>query len=494
MSLSLTLYGARPEDVMSDIYFQQPFVELYAAPDSVDALELPGFRHASAVRQIPGEELEDLETPWGYGGPVATGVDSFWRGIGEWRQRQADKGRVAEFIRLHPFLNPLAFRGWFDQIRFDRLTVLVDLMESQEARHKNYSKGTRYSLRQAEKSLTLRSLEVGEGAVFRNLYEAGLERNQAMELYFLPADHFDALLGAPWADIRVAEYDGEAIAVACFLHSSPFAHYHLSGGLPSARENFAHHLLLEDAINRYAAAGFYWMHLGGGRSSSLDDSLLLFKTRFSPRRIAFYTGGIVFDRDAYDRLTRNRKGTFLSYRFQPAPDLKDEDVTLRPATAGDYAFFFRLKCDVDNIVWSGHTRPPEWLRMQAWYGENSGEASRRTIYIGECGERRIGYIYIDDHETRLELTLGVATSEAGRGMGRSLIALAVRIFEAAGEQRSVEAWIFEENTASIQAFEAVGFRREENRQSRIFDMPFLGDGQNQYCWVWYAADRDPVQQ
>ena len=473
---------------MSDIYFQSQFVRLYAAPDKVDSLELPGFRHASAVRQIPGEELEDLETPWGYGGPVARDDDAFWRGIGEWRRRQADRGRVAEFIRMHPFLNPLAFRGWFDQIRFDRLTVLVDLAEPKGVRHRNYSKGTRYSLRQAEKSLTLRRLERGEGELFRVLYEAGLTRNKAEDDYFFRLDHFETLLAAAWADVRVAELGGEAIAVACFLHSGRFAHYHLSGGTVQARKKFAHHLLLEDAINRYAAAGQCWMHLGGGRGSGLSDSLLLFKTRFSPRRIAFYTGGIIFDRAAYDRLTRDRKGKFLSYRFQPTPDLKDEDLTLRPAAARDFAFFFRLKCDADNIVWSGHNEPPVWLRLQAWYDQNLQDGSARSIFIGICGVRRVGYVYVDDHGETLELTLGVATSEAGRGVGRRLLALAIEKLTFASEQRPAEAWIFEENRASIRAFEAAGFVRDGARPPRCFDMPFLGENRIQYCWVWHVAD------
>ena len=110
-------------------------------------------------------------------------------------------------------------------------------------------------------------------------------------------------------------------------------------------------------------------------------------------------------------------------------------MTLRLAAAGDFAFFFRLKCDVDNIVWSGHSEPPEWLRLQDWYRENSRDGSRRKIYIGECGERRIGYVYVDDNGATLEFTLGVATSEAGRGMGRSLISLAINMLNMSGEQR-----------------------------------------------------------
>ena len=482
------MFDVCPKDIMGDVYFKNSFLKLYSGSDSIESLTEHGFQHLSAVREIPGEDLEDLETPWGYGGPVATDLDSFWRGIGKWRQRQSDKGRVAEFIRLHPFLNPLAYRGWFDQIRFDRLTVLVDLLESNQLRRKYYTKGTKYSLRYAEKHLTIRSLESGEGYIFKELYEKGLSRNNAKELYYFPLSHFETLISASWSDVRIAEHNGKALAVACFIHSRPFTHYHLSGGSEEARDFFAHHLLVEDAIRRYSNSGYRWMHLGGGRDSSLDDSLLKFKTRFSPHRIAFYTGGLIFDRAAYDNLSRDRRGGFLSYRFQHIPELRDEDTTLRPALKEDFSLFFRLKCDIDNIVWSGYAAPPSWLDLEVWYNGHIKGNSERTILIGESGSRRIGYVYIDQYESHIEMTLGIATSEAGRGMGRSLLTLAIQGLEQKGDKRPIEAWLYEKNYASIKAFEAAGFRKNISRTSKNSNTPLTGDAQKQFCWIRSTVD------
>ncbi len=483
MSLNLTLFKTTSEEVMSDVYFQKHFLKLHARPDQLDFMETSGFRHASVVRQIPHTDFEDLETPWGYGGPVALDWSEFWRGIGEWKQRQANKGRIAEFIRLHPFLNPLAFRGWLDQVRFDRLTVLIDLTESESLRHRYYSKGTRYCLRQADKALTVRTLEAGEGQLFKHLYESGLLRNNASDSYFMPLAHFEELIIAPWARVRVAEFNGRPVAVACFLYSRVFSHYHLSGGELIARETFAHHLLVEDAIKYSSDNGQRWMHLGGGRDRSLDDSLLLFKTRFSPRRVAYYTGGIIFDYQEYENLTKDRTGNFLSYRFRPTSDLENKSVNLRLATKNDFAFFFRLKCDIDNVVWSGHAAPPEWNFLKDWYFDKFKDNSVRQVFIGECDDRRIGYIYLLNKNSCIEVTLGIATTEAGHGMGRKLITLAMQKISELYDPRLIEAWIFEENKASVRAFEAVGFRKDTSRKPKSFNMPFLGNNRLQYCWT-----------
>src|SRR5215216_5455867 len=231
-----TLYGAKPAEIMADVYFRPDFLALHAQPDRVETLEFPGFRHAAAIRQIPGTDLEDLETPWGYGGPVALDEPAFWQGLGLWRQRQIDKNCVAEFVRLHPFLNPMSFRGWFDHLRLDRLTVVVDLTEPAATRWGQYSKSTRYSIRQARKQLTFRQLGPKEGGIFRQCYEAGLKRNEAERQYYFPGEYFDAMLAAEWATTWVAERGGQPVAIACFLASGAFAHYHLSGGGDAARK------------------------------------------------------------------------------------------------------------------------------------------------------------------------------------------------------------------------------------------------------------------
>ena len=488
MTAGSTLYGVTAAALMSDVYFDPAFVRLHAAPDDIDLLELPGFRHASAVRPIKGEHGEDMETPWGYGGPIGATPSAFWEGIGLWRQRQRDLGRVAEFVRLHPFLNPLALRGFLDDIRFDRLTVLVDLQESSAERRARYSKGTRYSISRAKNILTVRRLAPTDGRLFRDLYEQGLARNNADRAYYFAGDYYDRLLAAPWTHAWVADKGGEALAVACFLRSGPIAHYHLSGGGDRAREGFAQYLLLEGAIETFRRDGCQWMHLGGGRTRAPDDELLRFKTRFSNRCIPFYTGGLVYDRAAYDRMTKGRTDRFLSYRFPPIPDLSTAQVHLDPARATDFPIFFRIKCDVDNIVWSGSDSPPDWITMSSWFQRHVSGTTRRRIFIATCDGRSVGYVYLDDDDNELVVTIGRASGEGGKGLGSAIVVEVLRMLRNERNERPITAWIFPENRAGALAFEAAGFALDETRPPRPFAMP-LPDlaPREQRCWVYQGA-------
>lgn len=462
MSLELTLYGERPQDVMQDVYFREDFVALHARNDPIDSLVTQGFRCVSAVRSIEGTPYEDMETPWGYGGPVAIDEAAFWRGLGMWRQRQADQGRVAEFVRLHPFLNPAALRGSLDQIRFDRLTVLVDLTISAEARRRHYNKGTRYSLRVAERGLEVRPCE--SALEFQRLYEAGLSRNDADEGYYFDSTYFGQLLAADWSKSWTAYRDGEAVAAACFLHGGGFAHYHLSGGTDAARNCFAHYLLLETAFEHFAAEGVRWMHLGGGRTAAPNDALLRFKAKFSPILIPFYTGGIVFDRATYDSLSTGENERFLSYRFtvpQAAPGLSP---ALRVAEAGDFQDFFRLKCDIDNVIWSGATKPPEFNHLSDWYAAKVLPDSGRTILIAESQNTVIGYAYVDEVADGLEITVGLAASQARRQAFRPILRLVLEWIAENHPGRDIFAWLNDGNRFLTAAFEAEMFAHDRHAQ------------------------------
>ena len=109
--MDLTLHGLTPTELLDDVYFRPDYVRLHARPDKIDSLIRENFRHAAAVRPIPGTRFEDLETPHGYGGTSATDTSALVEGLAEWRERQRRAGRVAEFVRLHPFVNPMALRG-----------------------------------------------------------------------------------------------------------------------------------------------------------------------------------------------------------------------------------------------------------------------------------------------------------------------------------------------------------------------------------------------
>lgn len=298
-----------------DVYFREDFVRLHSLSDEIDILSRDAFSHASTIRNIPQTGWTDLETPHGYGGPVATNEAALRDGIADWRERQRSAGRVAEFIRVHPFIKTDELRQHVDLLAFNRETVCVDLSLDKKERRRYYRKGVRHALNVAERSLTLRELEPDEWPLFRHLYEDGLRANAASEEYFFDENCYKGLLAAPWSITWVAEAVRGPVAVASFMSSTPtIGHYHLAGGNERARETNANYLLLENAFDYFAAIGCRVMHLGGGRTAKVEDELFRFKKRFSPMRAKFHIAGFVHDQKKYDLLGGAKAGKFIGYR------------------------------------------------------------------------------------------------------------------------------------------------------------------------------------
>ena len=482
--IPLTLYGVSPEELAEDVYYRRDFFELHRGSGFIDCIEGPSFHAGAVVRAIEGTDLEDLETPWGYGGPIATSHEQMRQGMWLWRQRQREAGRVAEFVRLHPFLNPLAVHDYYADIKFDRVTIAVDLSLPREQRRRVYSEGTKNRLRRAARSMTVVRLGIEHAEDFRRCYETGLDRNNALSAYYFGDDYYETILASPWATCLGGQLDGEIVSIACFLHTGIFCHYHLSGSTSDGRAKFAHYLLLDHAFDYFSEKGARLMHLGGGRTERPDDALLEFKKKFSRWRLAFYTAGAIYDPEAYAQLSTGDTRRFLNYRFSLTPRDEVGDVVLRKATIQDLTSYFQLKCDVSNIFWSGHVSPPDWRHLSAWYTALFNENMKREVFIAEMHSRVIGYAYLDDKNDHLESTLGVAASESNRARGRHLLMEMVKILRERNETRSVEAWIFKENIASVKAHEAAGFVLDSSRPTRSSNMPFVKNGNIQSCWVW----------
>ena len=315
-----TLFGVSPDALRRDVYFLPAFWALHADPDPTDRLEQTGFLHGAAIRAIPGIGRCDLETPYGYGGPVADSDRALADGLAAWRDRQRRAGHVAEFVRLHPCLDPRPLAGLFDHLQENRLTVMVELGRGRAARFSHYGETTRQLVRKTRKTLQVRRLDVSEWPLFRALYEAMLVRHQAERRHFFPEDYYRRLFQEAWCLPLVAESQGQAIAAACFLATdSPVVHYHLSGGLDEGLRQSAHYLLIDEACERFEALGKRWLHLGGGRTPAPDDGLWLFKAKFSRIHARFHVGGLIHDRETYQALGGSRNGQFLGYRSSSAP-------------------------------------------------------------------------------------------------------------------------------------------------------------------------------
>jgi len=273
------------------------------------------------LRELPSGDGFDVTTPYGYGGPVATGPEPptqhFWELYEEWCRTT---GAVTTFIRFHPlFANQLDAApgvhveplggtvGWRLQAR--------DLFDGMHSAHR------RACRRAATAGVSVSTREApGELSAFAALYEATMRRVQAADFYLFGEPYWDALveLGE-----RIVVFDaqegGEVLAsILCFA-TPPWLHYHLGATADRGRALRASNLVFYEAACWARDRGYERFHLGGGVGAR-EDSLLTFKRRFDPvgDLLEFAVGKAVHDPDAYRELTGREagdlRGFFPAYR------------------------------------------------------------------------------------------------------------------------------------------------------------------------------------
>jgi lipopolysaccharide/colanic/teichoic acid biosynthesis glycosyltransferase len=267
---------------------------------------------ACVVSPIPGTDLEDVSSPYGYGGPFGSD-ESFWPEYGEWCARN---GVVSTFVRFHPLARN--HRGAPAGMILERLADTVswplqgdDLADSMHRHHRRVVKKARRRL----------EVDVVEGPVlggFASLYEETMRRRRAGVFYFFPPDYWERLragLGDRLVLFQARDGEGVCAAILC-LATEPWLHYHLGGSLDRARSSGANHLLMLTAAEWGRDRGFSQFHLGGGVGGR-EDSLWEFKHRFAPGNASeVWIGKLVHDEHTYAELSETSAvdGWFPAYR------------------------------------------------------------------------------------------------------------------------------------------------------------------------------------
>jgi serine/alanine adding enzyme len=272
-------------------------------------------------RTLPGGRGQDVTTPYGYGGPVATGANPptrrFWQLYQAWCEAN---GVVTSFISFHPLfanqrqvapslrVEPRAGTiGW----RLDR----SDLFAAMDGSH-------RTACRKAERAgVSVTVVEAPDDlSAFSSLYDLTMRRVEADEFYLFGSRYWETLVTRLRQRIVVfdAVESGEVIASALCLGTPPWLHYHLGATGERARPLGASNLLLYEAARWARDRGYERFPLGGGTGGA-NDSLLSFKRRFDPGGLLeSAVGKAVHDAAAYRELTgrdaARLDGFFPAYR------------------------------------------------------------------------------------------------------------------------------------------------------------------------------------
>jgi hypothetical protein len=282
--------------------------------------------------EVPlGDGLKDIETPYGYGGPIVNAdgeepgfLEQAWRGWDRWC---AEQGVVGEFTRFHPLIDNHRWASEQMSLRTDRQTVIMCLDRYPQAVwNEAYFRRHRNMLRKAERAECRfeRILVDGQLEWFSRLYAETQERLQAQPETQFGIDYFEALAdqlrGHSW--LGIVRKGADILAAVMVIEGEKLAHSHLMGdrrGAIGGATNLVYHGIALDAAGR----GLQVLHMGGGRSASEDDPLFKFKASLGPDRGIFQIGTRCHNPVAYERLSAEWEGRhgprppgyFLFYRL-----------------------------------------------------------------------------------------------------------------------------------------------------------------------------------
>jgi RimJ/RimL family protein N-acetyltransferase len=263
------------------------------------------------VRHVPGSDREDASSPYGYPGPVTRGTDdpgfqsrALVAGIAALRA----VGIVSLFVRLHPVLNPSPPEGIGVVVRHAD-TISIDLTLPPETlyaqmRH-NHRRDIQRALRHGLRARMDRDWQ--HYGAFKRLYGATMNRRTAAQFYYFGDEFFDGLRAALGERLHlcVVLSDDAVAAAGLFVETNGIVQFHLAGWDEAFAQFQPAKLMLHFVIGWAKERGNHNLHLGGGVGGA-DDSLLYFKSGFSPRRYPFHTLRVVIDEQEYRRLVSAR--------------------------------------------------------------------------------------------------------------------------------------------------------------------------------------------
>lgn len=296
-----------------DIYFTEEYVKLYE-DDCSEAVCLVVTEEKNIllmpfIKRRISDSYFDFETAYGYGGPIANTDDILWimNSLKESVEYLKNEGYVAGFTRFHPVLkNADLCRDIFTVID-DRFTVSINTEENADSIWINQiiSKN-RNMIRKAEKNgLTFEAdYEFKELDAFKSLYNTTMKRLEADDFYFFDDEYYEKYVEAfkGKSFLGLIKKDGLIVGAAMFMYDGIYGHYHLAGSNREYTSFGVNNLLLWNAAQEMHNSGIKNFHLGGGTSSSEEDSLFKFKNSFSKNLNQFSIGKLVINEDKYKEI------------------------------------------------------------------------------------------------------------------------------------------------------------------------------------------------
>lgn len=149
------------------------------------------------------------------------------------------------------------------------------------------------------------------------------------------------------------------------------------------------------------------------------------------------------------------------------------------ATLDNFDDYFELRCDENNIFWTGHEKAPDYGKLKDWYIQNIQRSDRLffLFYEDEIQKRIIGYLYTDFVNEKcdtIEVGYGVHLRLNGKGYGTKIISF-IKDFaiEKMPSVSIIKGWVASSNSGSVRVFIKNGFLK--TNKTRFIILKKTGD-------------------
>lgn len=308
----LTAVGSKLPHYLLDYYeifcsgLSDLIIFSYSNNDGNGIIFMPGYYRPITINN-ENTLYFDFITPYGYSGPVFSGViefediHNFWNQVDQWHK---ENKVVSEFIRFNLSDNHLFYSG----VVFPTLLNVRGKIINENEQWTSFDHKVRKNVKRAQKeniSTQIYYQKIGEDQVleFYEIYTETMLRTNASQSFFFSFNDFNKFVNNnhDTSAICTVYFERKAIATELVLISEDTIYSFLGGTKAEYFDKRPNDLLKFELISWARNLGIKYFILGGGYGE--EDGIFKYKKSFFPNDIVeFKTGRKVINEEIYNML------------------------------------------------------------------------------------------------------------------------------------------------------------------------------------------------
>ena len=325
------LLNRLPQDLRS-VFFKPEYLELYENDEEsircfVFLENEKIFLYPFLICKIPNsKKYRDIKSAYGYGGPVSNSKDIEFlkKASKNLRIELYRENVVAELVKFNPFcFNKNIINVYDGKIFNEKIIVFIDLKNNSEKEIlENYSKACKKKI---NKVLSIKKINIkienSKKALFefKKIYDHSMKKLKADKSYYKDLIFYQKIFKNLKNNFLIFSLykENKILTSQLLLFDDNTVHCHMFGSTDYAKEKslvvFSYHKLIIWAKKK----GFNKINFGGGRTSDINDTLLLFKKNFSKSYLEYFIGEKILNKMIYNKLCgikKNIQNKLFKYR------------------------------------------------------------------------------------------------------------------------------------------------------------------------------------